>query len=40
MFATITARRTRRAERRVLRTVPGRCDFLENAAMCREMHRL
>jgi hypothetical protein len=37
LFAAITARRTQRAERR---SYPGRCGYLEDAAMCREMHRL
>jgi hypothetical protein len=37
VFATAAARRKQRAERR---SYPGRCGYLENAAMCREMHRL
>jgi hypothetical protein len=37
LFATITARRTQRVERR---SYPRRCGYLEDAAMRREMHRL
>jgi hypothetical protein len=37
VFATAAARRKQRAGRR---SYPGRCGYLEDAAMCREMHRL
>jgi hypothetical protein len=39
VFAT-AARRNQRAERPVPRSYPGHYDYLEDAAMCREMHRL
>jgi hypothetical protein len=40
VFATAAARRKQRAERRMPRSIPGRCGYLDDAAMCREMHRL
>ena len=40
MFAAAAARRKQRADRRVPRSLPGRCGYLEDAAMCREMLRL
>jgi hypothetical protein len=40
LFATITARRRRYAERPVPRSHPRRSGYLEAAAMCREMYRL
>jgi hypothetical protein len=40
MFTTAAARRKQPVERRVPRSYPGRCGYLEDAAMCREMRRL
>ncbi|KAA0081652.1 hypothetical protein CIW52_18020 [Mycolicibacterium sp. P9-64] len=40
VFATAAVRTKRRAERRTPRSRPGRLDYLEDSAMCREMYRL
>jgi hypothetical protein len=40
MLATAATPREQREERRMPRSYPRRCGYLEDAAMCREMHRL